>query len=340
MSLWNLRYGEISYKSYMNNLDLKNNNIVEITDKILSDFKECFSNFGYIEHPDVQISSKIDKSVWLIGSTISVFKQYLINEKIPDKGYFLIQRCIRTQNLQKITKGEKLDWASYFRSIGTLSPYSRLSEVGMEIWKFFTQYLKISQNNIKIRVSSNDTDLLNIWPTDIFSNTLEIDSKEPKYYKHKYGMENVFGRNLNFAIRQGNTENFQDIGNLIVIEKDNIPIAVELAFGVSTIIARMNCLDNAIQSSAICSVIDYKEKLSYLIDSLAVVIHLMHEGIKPNASNMTGRILRAYIRNVKSYYKEAQYNLDYICKVAEQYELQEYLEKTNIYEKINGYLQD
>ncbi|SET64585.1 hypothetical protein [[Clostridium] polysaccharolyticum] len=322
----------------MKDREFKSHKVEEFTEKIISNFKVCFRNFGYIEHSDIPINSKADTSVYFIGSTISVLKPYLITEEIPDKGYFLVQRCIRTQNLKIMLNGGKLNWSSYFRSIGTLSPYSRLNEVGMEIWEYLTEYLKIPSSDIRIRVSSKDEDLLGIWKSHRFKPCLEIDSKEQLYYKHKYGMEHIRGRNLNFALRKDDTDSFEDIGNLIVIEKGNDKLAVELAFGVSTMIARMNSLDNAIQSSTICKFSDYTEEKSYLLDSLAVAVHLIHEGLRPTASNTRGRLLRSYIRNMQSYCNRFQYSVERLCEEAKQYELDEYGKNTDVEEKLMQYM--
>lgn len=307
---------------------------------IIEDFRKCFLSYGYMEHEAVSMNSKIDTSVYFVGSTISVLKPYILTKMIPEKGYFLVQRCIRSQNLKKLGTNDELNWSSYFRSIGTLSPYNRLQEIGEEIICFFTDYLNISLSDILVRVSSKDKDLVDIWQYVKSVPNLEIDSKEDEYYKHKYGMDNIVGRNLNFAIRGSSENEYEDIGNLIVIEEvGGEKIAVELAFGISTIMSKMFSLQNSIQSSVICKYASYKDGLqTHFLDALAVVVHLEHEGLNPSASNTRGRILRSYIRIVKVLYEELGYTLNQVCEIAEQYEYGEYCETRGVATRIKNHI--
>lgn len=58
---------------------------------------------GYNENKPVKITSGVDKSVVLVGSTISVLKPKLLNNSIHKNGEFLFQRAIRTQPLKVMT---------------------------------------------------------------------------------------------------------------------------------------------------------------------------------------------------------------------------------------------
>lgn len=84
--------------------------------------------------------------------------------------------------------------------------------------------MAIPQENIIIRASSEYQDLLDAIDTRHDSINIEKDSKPLQYYKHKYGMGEIVGRNFNFSLRHKNTQIFNDIGNVIVIEdnKKNI----------------------------------------------------------------------------------------------------------------------
>ena len=308
---------------------------------IIDSFKEHFRFRGYEEHQPVQINSKIDDSVYFIGSTISVFKKYLLSNTIDPIGYFLVQRCIRTQNIKCIYDDNKIpEWSSYFRSIGTISPYNRLNEVIFEVWEFLNKKLNIPKNDIKVRVSSTDLDLLKFWKGLDEGPIIEIDSKDLSYYKHKYGLEHINGRNLNFALRQNGSNQFKDIGNLIVIERNgNERIAVELAFGVSTIICRMFSLYNSVQASIISKIIPFdRYNVSKFSDALSVIVHLVREELTPTASNTRGRVLRSYIQGLIYLNKKLKINFDTIVDFADRYEQEEYGNMTGVGQKIYNYI--
>lgn len=62
---------------------------------------------GYKQNPSVKITSGVDSSVVLIGSTISVLKPKLLNHEIRAEGEFLFQRAIRTRGIKSLFIPEK-----------------------------------------------------------------------------------------------------------------------------------------------------------------------------------------------------------------------------------------
>jgi len=142
---------------------LSSEDIRKHTSDTINSFKNFFSVMGYIEHTPVGINSKIDESVYFVGSTISVFKKYILTNTIPLNGYYLSQRCIRTQNINLLYKDEIPNWASYFTAIGTISRYDKLEDVSHHIWHYLNRILNIKNNDILVKVSSKDDDLLKIW---------------------------------------------------------------------------------------------------------------------------------------------------------------------------------
>lgn len=287
-------------------------------------FKKHFNAHCYEEHKSVDITSGIDKSTYFIGSTISVLKPYLFNNIIPEGGFYLVQKCLRTQNTKILCVDDStMNWSSYFTAIGTLSHISHLQETSRTIWFFFNEVLNIPREDIKINISSEDNDLLEVWSNIDNGPILDIDTKDINYYRHNYGMPGVWGRNLNFAIRCDN-DNFRDIGNLIIIENENAKLGVELAFGVSTTLSSMYNLPNSIAASSISEVIPFKEGfVTKFSDALSASIILLKGGIKPTASNTKGRVLRTYIRSLSYLRKKIGINLDEIRKFASLYESKE-----------------
>ncbi|MFB5759346.1 hypothetical protein [Paenibacillus medicaginis] len=309
---------------------------------IIDRFNSYYESKGFVKHAPVSINSKMDPSVYLIGSTISVLKPYLFAGEIPDRGFYLVQRCIRTHNSRILMKdGEFPKWASYFQSIGTLSPVNRLNDVCREVWEFLHNELEIASQDIMIRASAVDEDLLHFWRQLEDRPVIELDAFPRTYYRHRYGHEQWTGRNINFALRQQDGDRFEDIGNLIVIEhiQGHEAGGVETAFGISTLLARKFSLRHPIEASLISTIIPFHlENTCKLSDALAVVLHLVREGIKPNASNTRGRILRAYLRGLSYLMKQNHYSPACIKKFAQAYELEEYGSLTESGEHLFFYL--
>jgi hypothetical protein len=105
------------------------------------------------------------------------------------------------------------------------------------VTEFLVKCLTIPQENIIIRASSEYPDLLDAIDTGYDSINIEKDSKPLQYYKNKYGMAEIVGRNFNFSLRHKNTQIFNDIGNVIVIEDNKKKYGVEVALGAITIMS-------------------------------------------------------------------------------------------------------
>lgn len=308
---------------------------------VIQSFRSYFSSQGYHEHTPVDINSRLDPSVYFIGSTISVLKPYLFAASIPEPGLFLVQRCVRTQNSKLLlTDSEMPKWASYFQSIGTLSPITKLKQVCMDVWNFLHISLGIPKHDIMIRASSRDQDLLEFWTEMNDGPCLDIDSFPISYYRHQYGHEEWHGRNINFALRQEGGQHFADIGNLIVLEhRDGQAGGVELAFGISTLNARKFSLKHPIEASLISTAIPFDLlRTCKLADAMAVALHLTRERLRPTASNTRGRILRTYIRGIDYLSRQARLNPSQVQQCIQLYELEEYGAVSDASELIHNYL--
>jgi len=258
-----------------------------------------------------------------VGSTISVLKPYILTSSIPKNGISLIQPAIRTQQLKNLCRkdGYFSEWASYFIALGTLVNYESLSNTLNDAIQFLS-LLGIPDKDILIRLSSQDKDLLTACFSTVPHIALERDSQPRTYYKHKYGLDEhcIQGRNFNFAIRDVRTDDYKDIGNLIVIEKKDVPIAVESAFGMSAIISRIFGCFHTTQATIIsefveCSDYDHCK----FADCIAVVVHLILEGVRPNSSKMQGRILKKYLDGIWWFCKELEISMSKLFDIIDMY---------------------
>ena len=294
----------------------------EYLDFVEKNFEKCFSEKNYVSENPVKITSRIDSSVTFIGSAISTMKKYVLSDSIGENGRFIIQNSIRTQALKKIQTSEYSMFGSYFKALGALVEYQKLENLVNDTFDYLIKYLKISFEDIVIRINSKDKDLLNSIKNIDQRIIREYDTFEEKYYKHKYGLESeeITGRNFNIGVRKKGTSTFLDIGNIIVMENKKMQLAVELALGNCTISMSYFGTNSTVSGSRISDVFEVNtiEKTKFA-DALIVVAVLLFEGIN----------------NIKSH-RWFEYNFRKYCKSIFYWK-----EKLNInYERIAEYIRN
>lgn len=255
----------------------------EYLEFVEEEFYKCFSEKGYIQEEAVKITSKVDSSVTFIGSAISPMKKYVLSKAIGKSGRFIIQNSIRTRALKNILNSEYSMFGSYFKALGVLIEYRDLERLVLDTFDYLINYLKISYEDIIIRINSKDNDLLDAVKKVDSKIVREYDAFEEKYYKHKYGLEaeKITGRNFNIGIRKKGTEMFLDIGNIIVMENEDEKLAVELALGNCTISMSYFGVDSTVASSKISDVFEINtvEKMKFA-DAIIATAVLMYEDIR------------------------------------------------------------
>jgi hypothetical protein len=318
-------------------------NAHEIVEKISGDFNECYSNAGYIEKESVPVSSKVDPTVRFIGSHISVFKPELLDGTIPEQGEFMVQDCLRTKNVQGLFDDEFVPgWGSSFTSLGALVTPDKLNEATERQLKFFTEKLGISVDDLRMRVSSADKDLLDSCLDYLPEKSLEIDTQAEAYYQHVIGIEGVRGRNYNMALRNPNGEGFSDVGNIILLENDDRVLGVETAIGSSVVLKQLYNLEHVNDCYPLVGFesIDpqFRRKLE---DAVIVSTRLLKEGLFPRGSDNRERILRSYLRSILYYSLRTGTSLEYIGEVAREFEQKQFSDNdTNTSEQIVSILSE
>jgi hypothetical protein len=259
-------------------------------------FAEYFGAHGYTEHAPGSLIPADDASVLFTGSTISTFKPHLLSGSLPVPGYFMRQHCLRTQNASRLADEQARPyWSSYFHSIGAAAPYTQLPRMVDHTWEFFARTLSIPEDDLVIHVSSRDEDLLRACRNARGARLL-CDTRDLPYYRHKFGMESITGRNCNLAVRCKATGESRDIGNIIVIDKHETPIAVEIAFGVETIVSRLFGLSSSIAATSMADFLPSHDWTSLnFADALTSSLTILAEGVRPVATNR-GRVLRTYLQ--------------------------------------------
>lgn len=300
--------------------------ILELTNRYGKAFLDLFMNNEYALKRGVYVSSKIDSSVFLVGSTISVMKSYLLsNAPIPK--LVMMQRAIRTQSLRKMENKEKSDdvYGSYFLAMGALAPYSCLEQMTKIAITYLSSLLGNRKKGIMLRVNSEDNDLLNVCKKYCFGSDevlIEENSRPLKYYQHHYGLDNlkITGRNFNIAVQNGENA-WSDVANVIVIERAGVPFAVEFAMGMSTLISNIFGLPHTMLGNTVADIFVMKNMQDYWIgDCLCVVNCLKNEGVIPNSSKMQGRIYKRYQKLLFDLCSEKKVNADELLEKYGEYD--------------------
>lgn len=298
----------------------------ELLDAVSDSFFRFFSGAGYREEASVAISSGFDKSVTLIGSGISVLKPYLLSEAedIPD--VFIRQRAIRTHALRHILDPDEDVLSSYFEAFCVLTSYKRLEALMEEAMAFFARALKVEAPHVLLRISSADRDLLEQAAKLRGNPTLEIDTRPAEYFRHRYGLDeqHIRGKNLNFAFSSAGMAEL-DVGNIVVVERNGTPFAVELAFGCQTAVMGLYGIPSSIQANMISDVIPL-DTAAYrkLADALVVTAHLERENIRSCKQRYPIYLYRKYVRALNYWRERLELPEDQIRCWKEQYLKLEY----------------
>lgn len=269
----------------------------EYTEQMIQDFKEYFSSVGYLELPPVKITSGVDETVRFIGSHVSPMKEYFLNDKIPNEGLMMSQPCIRTRNQPKLFDDNFIPaWGSYFKSMGALVKPEQIETLCNQSVEYLLNIANIPAKNLVLRINAVDGDLYSLAKKFTSLGIGYDDSTMPeKYYRHKLGIDGVWGRNFNYAIKANNQ--LHDIGNLIILENSGKKLGAELALGTSTILKHFFNLPHVSSANPVVGVEKIQNPLKFKFeDTIITSAVLMSEGLRPSASDNKDRILRSYLR--------------------------------------------
>ena len=297
----------------------------ERLESLKQDFKDFYSSHGYTEHPSVAITSGVDPTVRFIGSHISVYKPYLVEDNVPNPGYFMSQDCVRTRNADRLLDDDYFpNWGSYFPSLGTIAHPERLDEVCEEVFDFFEQKLKIAKENIRIRVNSSDADLVESCLKHYGEETLERDTKPAKYYQHKLGLEGISGRNFNVALRDSGADTFSDVGNVIILENPEKKLGIEFALGSTTTLKQLYGLDHVLDCTPVIGLKCEDEALKRRFeDAVITSTVLFREGLRPLGQHNRNRILKQYVRSLSYFRSKIGMSIEELSGVISSFESRE-----------------
>ncbi|TQF27563.1 hypothetical protein UNPF46_29965 [Bradyrhizobium sp. UNPF46] len=258
---------------------------------------------------------------------------------MPHEGLFIVQNCLRTQNLKYFgNDAHNLSWASYFSGLGALVRPDQVDRLAADTWRFLVDELALPVERLRIQAASKDVDLLHYWRCAGLLGCVELDASQPIAYTHKFGMDGISGRNCNFGVVHNVTGAIRDIGNIIVIEAGGRPTAVEIGFGVETIISRILDLPNPMVASLACDfLLPLSPLVTQLADAISATVVILDAGVRPGP---TGRsyILRRYLRSTAELCEKTEVDPAEVSACAELFEREEFGVASGIADKIAEYL--
>jgi len=291
-----------------------------VTEKMVEEFKDYFSNKNYSEIDPVKISSGVDKSVRFIGSHVSPMKPYFLNDDIPENGLMMSQPCLRTRNQAKLFDDTYIPkWGSYFESMGVLVKPEQKQKLFYESLDYLLNTVKIPPEKLVLRINNNDEDLYEMVQEFKDKIDIEENAMPEKYYQHKIGVNGVSGRNFNYSLK---TENgLSDIGNFIYLENEKEGLGVELALGTSTILKEYLNLEHVNSANPVVPIEKIDSEFKYKFeDTIITSVTLLSEGLRPGGKENKSRILRSYIRGIIYFKNKLELSINDVLGFIKNYE--------------------
>ena len=184
--------------------------------------------------------------------------------------------------------------------MGVLTRAQETRRVVTDLFSLLLNSFRIPLQNITIRISSTDKDLVELCRITNSSIMLQIDNRPSTYYRHSIGEREIVGRNFNVALRYNESvREFNDVGNLILLESCGKCVGVEVALGATTIIKEMLGLDHILDCTPVSGIPkNIPTSIQRRLEDIVVTsIVLYREGLRPSSRNNRARLLRAYLHS-------------------------------------------
>lgn len=254
--------------------------------------------------PPVNISSGFDRSVHLVGSSISTLKPW-ITRGIPANGVIAAQPAVRTQNLRTLGDcSTEFFWGGYFTNFSILHPIDERTVLAENTLSFFLEACGFMPQDVIVRATRQHKNL--IPAVNIFAKNVRVewDSRPAKYYTHRIGLSDIQGVNFNVALRHSGTQDFDDVGNYIHFSSVDFPTRecfAEVGFGDTTILRAREGLEHVLDSFSFSSplVNDYWTN-RHIQDAFLVASILWNEGLRPSNRDGKTKLLRKYLEACRS----------------------------------------
>lgn len=259
--------------------------------QVLEDFRDTCRSHGLSESSRAPVISRHDPSIRFTNSTISVLKPAL--EALPVPRTYLLQPALRLRNLDHFDRtGTVSPYGCSFHAFGALLPAADLEEAFALASDFLARTLlrgpgaegRAEPLDLVARAHPGDGDLVTAATGAGWA--LDLDDPRLAPFRHVFGLPGTTGRNVNVAIRSSRGP--VDVGNVIVIERDARPVAVEVAFGVNMVLLARDGIAHPILTTPAADA-DHCSRDLMARDALMASAVLAIEGLRPIARGRGGR---------------------------------------------------
>lgn len=308
----------------------------EETQWVASSFSNFFLRNNYAKLDPVEITSHIDKTVYLVNSATNPFKQYINSENTRA---FAIQRCMRTQELDDYySEKNERQYPTCFVSFGAYVSKRYIKNLVDDTPSYLLS-IGFRLPKVRVRVSETDKMLINLIEACLVKVKQQIDTQSEKY-SHHYGGA-ITGRSIKIDYYHDNLSRYKNIGYIIAMYNGNHLCGAEFATSDALLLLRLKGLEYAIVVSKIADLLPTKEFAQRrLADSIVAVVNLTVEGVRPNSSNMSGRILKKYLNALSVFGNKLEYSIEEIADLYRRFMQMEYaISSQEYYEQFFSYLQ-
>ena len=178
---------------------------------------------------------------------------------------------------------------------------------------------------IAININSKDKDLLDFLQAAWNPIELVFDTKEPKYYTHRYWLGDIVWRNFNFVMKDENAWTFNDIWNYIIIENSDKKYWIESWFWSSVIMQHLYWLGHVLDTSIISNIVLWDSVVHRKLQDSIIVSFLMCDlWIIPKKNDTKWRIFKRYLSWIKYNQELLNIWLDELENILKSYENIEY----------------
>lgn len=306
----------------------KRYNIPERKKDIQDKFETFFNSMGCkVEKSVPLLSNETDPTVIFIGSSTNVFKKYLKDgESVPENGVVLWQNKLRTKYYELLLEDVNLEYCSYFSGGGLLMPPGTYEKTCDLIVDFLASGLGIAKNDLSVRISSQDGDMIDHWKSKEEGGVrLEIDENDESEYRWKFGETDMTGRGLVFSVKGPDSSKFSDFGTLEIIEKDGKEVCIEWGFGTEVLLCGRLGMNHVLEALTISGIFPEasEEKNIKLADSITASLAILDEGVSidKKEGGKASTILRRFLQGVVYCSRENEVSStqikkwsDYLCQ--------------------------
>lgn len=289
----------------------------------------------------VALTSGIDPSVVFVGSSISALKEHITGRAVPVNGVGLAQPSLRTHNANMLLRpGFGFEWGGLFTNVSLLACAGGEAELAAHTTAFFLDALGFAPHDVRLRVSSADPDLLALCRDQGRGIELEVDTRQPAYYRHRIGLDGVVGRNFNVALRCAKLGGHRDVGNFIVYHDTTSDYSfLEVGFGDTTILRARYDLAHVLDCFPFPALDGLSTSDQRLFeDTASVSVALWREGLRPSSRNAQTKLQAKYLRALFHCVHRNGMPLREAERVIESYEIAEHGGSTGAAEQIIAYL--